>query len=356
MKHKIIVLLVIICLLLPGVVQGQDATMPDLTGMNVPSAAALLNSNGFLLGSQTNVSWTAESSVPENSISAQSIAPGQSAARGTSVDVVVMRSNNASLVYDDNDITLINRSGSDMDIRGVVFNTVESTTPAAFSASRWNLFPLGPGDCTQLWSIGRTSAKEVEGCASIQWMTTNVPAEHFWTGLNGVTSFNVVQDGVERVVCPAAPSGTQPMTCDFYLSTSNDSEVTEYIYFAYTTEQLIVHNRSTDRWMPLTGVVIVDSARNENFGIAAPEVFLNPPEVIGILDRLAPGQCLLFTTSANQSSTTPEACNVIASRTGLEANLAFWDTEFLIDSVTVDGQYRCPPATAGRLTICVMPR
>src|SRR5690348_12468683 len=108
-KKYLLLALCLICLF-AGTVYAQDAAVPDLTGLNVPEAAALLNKNGFALGAENNVGWTADSGQEQNTIKGQSVAAGQTAAPGSAIDVTVLRSPNAMLIYDDNDLSLVNKT------------------------------------------------------------------------------------------------------------------------------------------------------------------------------------------------------------------------------------------------------
>jgi hypothetical protein len=344
----------LILLVLPQMTWAQDETtiVPDLTGLNVPAAAALLNRNALVLGAQENIPWTAESGLPENSISVQAVAAGESVARGTAIDITVLRSNNMTLIYDDNDVTLVNRSGGVLTLNGVVFSTVEGTGAASFNGNRWG-GSLGAGSCGQLWSVGRNGAKDVEGCAAINWMTTNNTAEHFWTALNGVTSFAVLQNGIVRTQCPAAQAATEPISCEFFLDAATVGETLPYVYVAYTTDRLIMMNNSTDKWLPLTDVVIANEAgftSTFNDGSA----YTIPP-VYGTISLLAPGQCILV-VGAGVSTEPPQPCDVIATYIYPSLTTYFWQINFTVDGVTDDQIHSCSAAVEGRLTLCIMPR
>ena len=341
----------------------QDATvaMPNLVGMNVPQAAAALNRIGLALGTQSNSGWTAESGLPQNTIGTQSLPADQPVAPGTPVDVTVLRSPNIALVYDENDITLINNSNATLDLNGLVFGTAEGAAPAAFTATRWT-GALAAGGCAQFWSVLRSVPKDVEGCARINhWLTSvNNTAEHFWTALNGVVTFNVVYNGVQHAVCPGAPAGTPPMRCDVYLPLGAAAEVTPYIYLAYTPERLILFNRSTDKWMPVDAARIVNL--NPNLTIQEQQINLADPAIVSQINPvaslalLAPNQCLLFTNNTSlELPNLPEPCDVIGQG-NLDPNLIFWSANFDILSATDGLRRTCTAATAGRLTICVMPR
>src|SRR5947209_1615089 len=109
-----ILVLISVCLamLLPVVVSAQDdkVNVPDLTGLSVPFAAALLNRNGLNLGTEKGIPWIEGSGAARDKISGQSIAAGQQATRGTAIDVTVPRVTNITLLYDYNSLTLINKT------------------------------------------------------------------------------------------------------------------------------------------------------------------------------------------------------------------------------------------------------
>src|SRR3954463_11504474 len=108
--NKILVFITFCLVLGIGQTMAQDTIqVPDLTGMNVPQAAAALNRAGFALGNETGEAWTAESGLQQNRIKSQSVAAGQTAPSGSAIDVTVLRSPNVALVYDDNDLTLVNK-------------------------------------------------------------------------------------------------------------------------------------------------------------------------------------------------------------------------------------------------------
>jgi hypothetical protein len=342
-------------LLFPSVMMAQDTvTIPDVTGMNVPQAAALLNQNGIVLGAENNVAWTAESGQPENTIGEQSIPAGQSVARGTVVDVTVLRSANTLLIYDDNDLTMVNESGGVMSLDGLIFRSMGGSQESFFTATRWR-GALDGDDCAQIWSVPRGEPKDLPECPSNTfWLTTQYQEAHFWTGAFGATQFRVEQNGIERAVCPIV----HPGTCTFFLAGGGSAaEVTAFVYFAYTTDQLVVHNTSVAQWMPFDGVQIINNAPSvagSGFAFGSPEVFGNP-QTIGRINRLAPGQCLHYTGSAAVGNALPETCDVVA-RLDLDPNVNFWAQPFGVDSVTDELTHTCPGATAGRLTICIMPR
>jgi hypothetical protein len=362
-RLKAVVCAVLLCLgalVSPLSAQNTSVVVPDVTGLSAPRAAAELNRVGLALGAQMPQPWTEASGLPQGAIAGQSIAPGESVPAGTAVDVTVLATPNVSLVYDENDFTIFNRTGGDMRLDNLTFQSVEGNA-AAFYAGRW-AGGLRAGYCVQVWSVQRSVPKDVPGCGGIQNWFTNVnnTSEHFWTALNGVTRFAVFQDGIQRGTCDAAPAGAQPMTCEVYLPAGQAGAVTEYLYFAYTPSRLVVRNASPDRWMPLRDAVIL----NNHWNLTQPgaPIPLGDPTLYGLMNpaatlaQLAPGQCVLFTDSSQpEALNLPEPCDVIAML-NIDPNLIFWAAPFTINSVTDGQQRQCAPATLDRLTVCIMPR
>ena len=132
MKRYLMILIII--LFAVSIVSGQENTVvvPDLTGLNVPQSAAVLNELGLQLGVQEAIAWTQASGMGEGSISAQSVEAGSRVEPGTSVDVSVLHSPNMLLIYDDNDLTMVNLTINVADITGVRFAATEGT-PASFA-------------------------------------------------------------------------------------------------------------------------------------------------------------------------------------------------------------------------------
>lgn len=331
---------------------AQDAvTVPDLTGMTVPQAAAVLNRAGLALGNEIGELWTAESGFAQNAIKGQSIPAGQSLPTGSLVDVSVLRTPNAALIYDDNDLTLVNKTGVNLDLSGLSFNALDGSL-AQFAGARWGS-ALRAGQCTQLWSVGRNGSKGMDECSLIQnWLVTTNPGEHFWTGAGGTTRFALNQNGIQRAVCAI----TNPGRCDFYIPGASGGDVTDYVYFAYTPNSLAVINQSPDRWMTLTNFIVYNNFTAQK-GLT---VSLSDPTLYALkipfarLSQLAPGQCLLFTNSTPEGNTPPQPCEVIAIL-DIAPQLIFWGAAF--ETQGSDNQrHTCPAATPGNLTLCVMPR
>lgn len=351
--------LLVLLLVLPQIIYAQDdtVTVPDLTGLNIPQAAAALNQAGLAFGTETSV--TASGGIAENVVSGQSLAPGQSVPRGSVVDVEVPRTANILLIYDDNDLTVVNKFDAPIDYADLTFSTVDSTQSASFKATRWAKQLRGK-QCTQVWTLSRNGPKGLAECNFIQkWLTTNRRNDHFWTGANGVRTFNVVQGGLERALCQAAPSNSQdqPTTCEFYLPSSASEEIAPYIYLAYNTDKLVFLNKTTDRWMPVTSTTFHNGLGDpaplgKAFNINA--ALFGRPDIVARINRLAPKQCLLFVSSAATSQNPPESCDVIAAYT-LEPSQLWWSANF--ETQGTDNQKRtCIAAVQNKIVVCIMPR
>jgi hypothetical protein len=356
MRH-LVLLVLLFALILPAYAQ-ETITVPDLTGLNVPQAAAALNRLGLRLGTQEAQPMTAADSATPNTVAGQSIAAGASAAAGASIDIRVWSAANISLIYDDNDLTMINRTGGNLNLGNISFNSLDGSH--RFTANNWRA-SMEIGDCAQIWSIARREPKDMEGCSeAMYWRTTNDPNEHFWTQTAGVDSFVVVQDGIDRASCEAAPINSQdsPLHCDFFVvSSAENAETTPYIYMAYTTDRFAVINNSDDAWMPLTSNLYNFNPRAQqgaSLNISDPALFHNP-EIVADFRRLAPQQCLMFTISPLTDAEPPQPCDLIAQR-DLSADVAFWTAPFEVDTPTIAGRSQCPAATEGRLTLCILPR
>ncbi len=340
--------------------EGGGTPVPDLTGLSVPAAAARLNEVGLALGQQTDEPWTEATGQPANSILTQAIAPGQAVEAGSAVGVTVLRSPNMLLLYDVDGITLVNQSGAGLDLNGLVFTALDGATAASFPATNW-LPGVAAGECTQLWAVRRTGPSRPGECAGVaRWLSTVNPASHFWTESNAVTRFSVSYGGMERTVCEAARRDAGQQRCEFFLPAgAAESDVAEYLYLAYTTDRLVVLNQTDDQWMALGGAVFYNY--NPNSMVPGAEIrpadpglyqVLNPAAVI---DRLAPGQCLLFTNSDPAVDAPPQPCAPIA-RLDINPTLIFWAADFEIGGTTDDQRRTCPAAAPDQLTLCIMPR
>lgn len=327
---------------------GQDSLVrvPDLNGLSVPAAAAALNNAGLQLGHEQIIAVDPASGDTQNKIAAQSPAAGESVAPGASVDVSVLRATNAYLIYDDNDLTFVNVQGGLLDLAEVQFSAAGPDGSVEFNPTAWAAH-LDEGRCGQIWSVGRVTSKAVDGCSVILWMTATNSSQHFWTHTAGVQGFSVIQNGEVRALCPAAPAGSQdaPLRCEIVFDIDYQQEHIDYIYMAYTTDRLIIHNQTEDRWMEFSDTVLRDSA-SRDIDLSALDLFSTEDRPA----RLAPGECILFATDAGAQP--PEPCQVIGP---VLMDTAFWLEPFRV--IGRDDYPRvCEAAEADTLMICVMLR
>lgn len=365
MKKTAQLFLIFVMLLLPMqalLAQDSNVTVPDVTGLNVPQAAAELNRSGLNVGIQTPAENAAE--LTSNTIVSQSVAAGTSVPYGTSIDLMVVLPNNAQLIYDDNDLSLVNITAEEMSIPNLIFASTQGT-PAIYPATTFWPSALRGGYCFQLWSVSRNEPKSLNECQGIDnWRTTNNTQYHFWTQSNGITQFAVQENNIQRALCPAAPPNSQdtPTRCEFYLEGGGRADdATAYIYFAYTQSAIAIINNSQDRWMPTH----LNTIYNYNPALTAPGAPLifgdanllreEHRQALGNIQQLAPGQCVMFTLASATVTEPPEPCRVVAQRP-LVDDVAFWVANFELESV-IDGERRiCPASMPERLTRCVLRR
>lgn len=342
--------------------QTTDVIVPDLTGLNVPQAAAALNAAGLLLGDEISLPWAQTDVLPPGSVSAQSVAAGTTIPAGSAVSVSVLRAPNLRLIYGETYLTLLNPTGETADLRRLSFAGTGSTT--FFAATRL-ASDLRASACVQVWSVARLGPQRLAGCEVIQrWQTTNNRQEHFWTAANGVQEFAVLDDGVPQATCPAAPVGSDasPLQCDFYYSGAEAATtLTDYLYFSYTPDAIALINISEDRWMPTGETPLYNY--HPQITVPGAELRFGDPELFpeqfrrgpGEIERLAPGQCLVMTTAPSEVGAAPEPCTVVAQR-DLSPQVAFWLADFEVEGVTTGARATCPAATPEQVTVCIVPR
>jgi hypothetical protein len=355
-KLKFITVIGVILLTGMLVSQAQDSvvTVPDLTGLSVPAAAAQLNAVGLAQGREIVELWADGDPRTPGLITNQAVAAGSSLAGGSRVDVTVLRLPNTTLIYDDNDLTVVNRSATMLDLSSVTFSTVDGT-PGSFLAGEW-AGTLRPFQCVQVWSVGRNGPKGLDECFAIQnWLITRNPQEHFWTGREGTTQFTVSQHGVQQAVCSIGGVAR----CDFYLDElGNSGEITSFVRFSYTQDWLVIHNTSDDQWMLLDDFTLYN-----NFGGAAglpipmgDSSLYGEVNPVAQVNQLAPGQCLRFLHTA-PTGTGPAAPDcLVAGQLTVDANIRFWGGAFEFISLSDQRRRSCPAETRDRVTVCIMPR
>lgn len=330
-------------------------TVPDVTGMTLPTATALLNQMGIAVNAQQTYNWTDSDTISPYTITTQNPQVGAEVPDGLVATLTIARPVTARLFYDDNDLTLINLSDGELTLRNIVFTAIDGNPPASFSASEWTVDTVSPQRCVQIWAVaGRQGAKDVEGCQSardIPWLTRGNAPDHFWLDDNGATGFTVTQDGVWRGDCTIIPNTTDVQTCDLYLMPAGldtvAQDVTEYVYFRYTPEQLWVINRADDRWMPTSQVDIVDGIDLADYSL------YRESSPVTDIDLLAPNQCLLITTSDDALISTPESCDLIGIA---EVDDNFWQNGFEINSRMMPQTFACLPSESDEMTVCLVPR
>lgn len=330
---------------------AQENQVPDLTGLNIPQATAALNAAGLRLGTQTIQIATPQDTQPTGTVLSQSVAAGELVEGGATVDVTVLQAANVRIVYDDNDLTLINETGAALNLRTFTFRSSDGNRQ--FAPARWRA-ALPDGDCGQLWSIPRGASKPINGCDSIYWQTTNNSALHFWTPEAG-GNFSVLQNDNEVASCAVAPPNSQdnPSVCAFFVNLGRAVPTAEFVYYAYTTDRLAVMNVTPDKWMPLVATVITTPGFELTLG---DEALFGNPEGVGNVRRLAPGQCTLLSAAPLTDATPPQDCVVIA-QTALGADRVFWTQEFSVRAATGENEVNaCPAATPDFVTLCIVPR
>ena len=354
MKKLAIIVLLSLFSLMP--LQAQDnqttVTVPDLVGLSVPEAAAVLNEAGLRFGEQIIAPPPAEGAADSSAIVDQSIMPGTEVQAGSTVDVTVQRANNMLLLYDDNDITLVNQSGGPLSLGTISF----ASSNTRFNGGRWGA-TIEANECAQLWSVGRTGPKALDQCTAIsRWLTTNRTGEHFWTTPNADATFTVSQDGVQRATCNKAQPGGGVQSCPLFLAAGSASESTTYVFLAYTTTNTTIINNTSDKWMPLDGVQL----RLPDGGLRplVPEIqwFDNADALVGNIYRLAPGQCQVRTSASGVDSPPLQACDEIGRITAPDDGPFAWNFGFEVIGTTGREPATCPPATEGRMTLCIVPR
>lgn len=360
MTHVRALIMTLLLIVLASSAQAQDPAVivPDLRGLSVPAAAAALNTVGLRLGTVTPARWLPESGLPQNTVGDQTPAAATTHTPGADVAVTVLRVPNVLLIYDDNDLTFVNQTSAPLPLAGIAFASADGI--ARFDAARWPGGLLAVGDCGQIWSVPRGEPKPWDECPeSTYWLTTSSTAEHFWTALNRVTAFSLVQNGEVRVTCPAAPAAAEPLRCEAYLPAPTQAEETPFIYFAYTEDRLVIANPTPDQWMPLAAARVANF--NPNLAVPGAEIpvgdpaLYGSPPIVADIARLAPGQCLLFTRGSLAAPTPPTPCQAIAIL-GIDPALIFWSASFEIVSISDDQRRACPAAAAGKTTICILPR
>ena len=161
------------------------------------------------------------------------------------------------------------------------------------------------------------------------------------SGRNG-ESFEVYQNGVYRATCQIEVG-----SCELWLSPDETAEdLTDYVYLIYDDDELLVYNNSDTQWMDV-------SQLNFSGDLSLPDVrnwdWMNHEG----FERLAPGQCLRYTT--NQENDKQEDCREIAYQITPTTEV-FWTEPFsLMDTLNGNSTIECPASSGGR-TLCIAGR
>lgn len=318
-------------------------TVPDVTGLTVPEAAARLNAAGLRLGLISDLQGIAGQS---NTVEAQLPTAGSAAQPGDTVDLTVWRSGLVQLVYDDNDLTLMNLSDQDLSLRRVYFRSVDGTASPSFEATEWANRLRGE-QCMQIWSIPTSDPKTVEGCDVFQqWVYRTVPGAHFWTGANDTTRFEVIQDGVARGVCVIDDGECSLYLAPFAGKSGIAPDIAEYVTLLYNADTLWITNRTANRWLP-TGDLLVGGTQVGDLAIYDRVSEVANPQL------LAPGQCLRWERPGTTADSEADPCAVV----GVARLSGFWTQTFNVMN-QVDGAPReCPPVLqVDETVLCLLPR
>jgi hypothetical protein len=330
--------------------------VPNVGGLTLAQAAAELNRVGLLLGSVDYANPVSDDEIePEYMIVGQSPDATEMVDEGTTVDVT-LNFYNVLLRYDGNEFHLINRSGVDISLYNLSFET----DARLFEARRWGDVSV-KGNCVQVWSISIDVSRpyEPDECNFVQGrggvIANTAENQQFWIDSEAET-FLVKQNGMIRAECPIAADSAEgePLdTCEVWLASNQPpQDITEYLYFVYDAHNFYVHNRSISQWMPLASIALVDTTRS----LVETRFFNFEPR--GNTDFLAPSQCLLITdgTPPAENAEPLAVCNVIVQSTYASAD-RFWINGFSVDGVlNVPSQRMCPPVVDDERSICLLPR
>jgi hypothetical protein len=332
--------------------------IPPVIGLNVPQAAAVLHRAGLTLGALEHrlmPNDTGSSSLPVGRVIGQMPDAGSAADVGYEVSLVVELPANVAVIYDDNDLTLLNLTGREIDLASVSI----SGGGQVLSGSRWRAARLPSGRCVQAWSISRAVSKPVEGCEDIgAWFATLDRTAHVWMSPEAA-QFELSIAGVPVMTCPTAPTTTleTPLRCAGYWSAQADGQnVARFLYLAYTMDALVARNPSSDYWMYLDRPLETGSGQVVHLSAADWYESVLPAilsENAGKMLRLAPEECAWLRAADSSEVGLPQACGLIAAEGVQDA--PFWREDFSL--MGFDGVRRaCAAAVSGRLTICVLQR
>jgi hypothetical protein len=309
-------LLVLLCfLVIPAL--GQESsqtdvpTMPNLSGLTVAQAHALLYEHGLAL--DPVIISTNSGTGTLNTIIDQSLAAGETISEGDVISVSVLREYNLELIWHAADnggdsFTIVNLTEGVLNLEQLGFETADGSRKADI-----RLWPniLRERQCIQLWPFEEINGIRLDECRFLQGggiLTVENEAEQFWRGTG---SFYVFQEGLRRAEC------------------------------------LIIHNRSETEWLPLNQLALNDGQALDD---------THEWDIANFSDELpflAPNQCARISDgSANRLAN----CVEIASRS-VSGDAVFWRDGFTVHSLHLgDVSKECPAAVGDEASICLLMR
>jgi hypothetical protein len=341
-------LLVLLCfLVIPALgqesTQTEVPTMPNLSGLTVAQAHALLYDDGLAL--DPVIISTNSGTGTLNTIIDQSLAAGEAITEGALISVTVLREYNLELIWRAADgggdsFTIVNLTEGILNLEQLGFETADGTRKADI-----RLWPniLRERQCIQLWPFEVDNGITLRECRFLQGggiLSIENEAEQFWRGTG---SFYVFQEGLRRAECQISAG-----RCQVWISPSAISEeFSPYVFFIYNQHELIIHNRSETEWLPLNQLALNDGqALNDT----------HEWDIANFSDELpflAPNQCARISDgSPNRLAN----CVEIASRT-VSGDSVFWRDGFTVHSLRLeDVSKECPAAVGDEASICLLMR
>jgi hypothetical protein len=341
-------LLVLLCfLVIPAL--GQESsqtdvpTMPNLSGLTVAQAHALLYEHGLAL--DPVIISTNSGTGTLNTIIDQSLAAGETISEGDVISVSVLREYNLELIWHAADnggdsFTIVNLTEGVLNLEQLGFETADGSRKADI-----RLWPniLRERQCIQLWPFEEINGIRLDECRFLQGggiLTVENEAEQFWRGTG---SFYVFQEGLRRAECQLSAG-----RCQVWISPSAISEdFSPYVFFIYNQHELIIHNRSETEWLPLNQLALNDGQALDD---------THEWDIANFSDELpflAPNQCARISDgSANRLAN----CVEIASRS-VSGDAVFWRDGFTVHSLHLgDVSKECPAAVGDEASICLLMR
>ncbi len=343
---------ILVSSLAPVVIRAQTdtVTVPNLVGMSVPQAAQVVADGQLLFKTEIQRAWTADAKVKPNQISEQSPAAGQTVAQGSQVEVTVLRVINVVLVYTSDTLTLVNLSQGPLDMDGVTFKSVVGKEIIEYAAADWGEADLLPQTCNQVRVAKATPTPRPAECTAVRF-SKELPAKArpFWAGAQtGLASFRIERYGDYIATCNVSEG-----RCEVSLPQGEDDpEHTAHLLFHYRTNYLTVRNSSAERWMGLSGVELSNAAGKKLRLDSFTEIL--PGDVAWIGDRLAPGQCIVY-TEVGLGLLPAFDCRVVGY-VKLAQGQSIWQKGFTSTVLAGQEQTVCPAPRPGQLSICLAPK